>query len=257
MIHHTLKFYKHMDLQEDPSIKSIFYHFDTLPALVQYETLFKDIDSFQFKLDQKILDWGCGNGWFSYYLISQGFRDVTSYAYGWDSIKPAMDRIPQLKVVNGAEHQLSTASKLPFPDQSFDVVFSIGVLEHVHETGGDQIDSLNEIKRILGPGGIFYCYHFPNKYTWIEYLKSKVASGKDYLHTKKFTREDIVKMSNATGMEILKVQRYNLLPYNIFRNSVLNHSAIALAYRAIDTVVSLTPLNHFAQDYLFVAKKTG
>ncbi|MBQ4132690.1 MAG: methyltransferase domain-containing protein [Desulfovibrionaceae bacterium] len=47
-------------------------------------------------------------------------------------------------------------------------MFSIGVFEHVHETGGDQLASLKEISRVLKPEGFFLCFHLPNKYSWVE-----------------------------------------------------------------------------------------
>src|SRR5690606_12891640 len=140
--------------------------YSTLTGLCQYEQLFNYIASIKNRENIKILDWGCGNGWFTYYLIKMGFKNVISYGYGWDSIDEAKRKIPEIKYVNGAEHHLENPSKLPFEASSFDLVFSIGVLEHVHETGGDQLLSLNEIHRILKPGGTFFCYHLPNRLTW-------------------------------------------------------------------------------------------
>jgi SAM-dependent methyltransferase len=215
----------------------------------------KDVFDFVNKDKIKVLDWGCGNGWFSYFLIYAGFRNVISYGYGWDDIGPAMKVIPELQVVNGAECNLQSPSQLPFKDGEFDVIFSIGVLEHVHETGGEQTDSMKEIYRTLKPGGIFYCYHFPNKGTWIEYFKSKLSSNKDYLHTRKFNRKDIEELAGGSGFEILKVKRYNLLPYNIFRKNRLDNKLFATTYKLADRMLSLTPLNHFAQAYMFVARK--
>lgn len=44
---------------------------------------------------------------------------------------------------------------LPFPDGSFDFVFSDQLMEHLHPE--DAIDQLSEIARILEPGGAYYC----------------------------------------------------------------------------------------------------
>jgi len=55
---------------------------------------------------------------------------------------------------------------LPFAADAFDLVFSVGVLEHVHEAGGDARGSILEIERVLKPGGHFLCFHLPNRYAW-------------------------------------------------------------------------------------------
>jgi SAM-dependent methyltransferase len=226
-------------------------------SLTQYETLFQAVNDYLINKEATILDWGCGNGWFSYYLISLGCRNVTSYGYGWDDINPAREAIPLLHVVNGAEQNLKNPSHLPFPNGTYDFVFSIGVLEHVHETDGDQIASLMEINRVLKQNGIFYCYHFPNKYTWIEFLKRIVipAKRRAYLHTKKFTKSDIREMAIKSGFELLNVKRYNFLPYNLFRENKLDNKWVSSIYNFVDRAICLTPLNIFCQCYFFVARK--
>ena len=255
MIQKSIAFYEHLQKQE--GIKNIFYHFKSLLTISQYELLFRDVDRFKDNLKTSILDWGCGNGWFSYYLIYSGFTNITSYGYGWDDITPAMEKIPQLNAVNGAEYNLATPSQLPFSDASYNLVFSIGVLEHVHETGGDQNSSMQEIHRILKPGGIFYCYHFPNKYTWIEFFKRILVPEKRraYLHTRKFTKSAIKDLAERSGFELVNVQRYNFLPYNLFRENRLDNSVVSYLYKLTDRVICVTPLNIFCQCYLFVAKK--
>ncbi|MGE0588236.1 MAG: methyltransferase domain-containing protein [Cyclobacteriaceae bacterium] len=256
MIKHTKQFYT--SLKDNARIKQVFYHFKSLLSIAQYELLFKYVSNkYHSEGNAKILDWGCGNGWFSYYLLNSGYKNVTSYVYGWDDIRPAMAAIKELKVVNGEDHTLNSPSQLPFSAGEYDIVFSIGVLEHVHETGGDQAVSLGEINRVLKPGGVFYCYHLPNKYTWIEYFKAKFlpVEKQAYLHTRKFNSRDIFKLLSATGFRIKKVRRYNLLPYNIFRNRPINSSLVTWIYRFFDSCLSATPLNYFCQCYLFEAEK--
>jgi SAM-dependent methyltransferase len=255
MIQESLRFYKH--LQEREEIKNIFYHFKSLLTITQYELLFKDIKKYYTDRSASILDWGSGNGWFSYYLLYNGFRNVTSYGYGWDDIGPAMGKIQELKAINGAECKLTSPSQLPFESNSYDLVFSIGVLEHVHETGGDQLSSLQEIHRVLKTGGIFYCYHFPNQYTWIEFLKKVLIpqEKRAYLHTKKFTKKQIEAFAGETGFEILKIRRYNFLPYNLFRENRLDSQFVSFLYKGLDRMINITPLNTFSQCYTFIARK--
>lgn len=252
MVQYSRAFFEDL---KNSKVSDIFYHFNTLSGLTQYELLFKEVHQIQNKEKIKVLDWGCGNGWFSYYLINTGFKDVTSYYYGWDDISPAKEKIKELKVVNGADCNLTNASLLPFDDAAFDVVFSIGVLEHVHETGGDQLHSLNEIKRILKPEGLFICFHFPNKYTWIEFVKGKIGGSNVHIHSKKFTKSDIKALTRESGFDVIKIKRYNLLPYNLLRYTKSSNRFFAFTYAFIDQLLSSTPLNIFAQCYYFIAKK--
>lgn len=40
------------------------------------------------------------------------------------------------------------------------------------QCGGEELASLAEIRRILKPGGLFFCYHFPQKSGWVERVKA-------------------------------------------------------------------------------------
>src|SRR5262249_59740178 len=61
--------------------------------------------------------------------------------------------------------------KPPFNETTFGLVFSIGVLEHVHEAGGNARGSILELERVLKPGGHFLCFHLPSRYAWGENLR--------------------------------------------------------------------------------------
>jgi len=113
---------------------------------------------------KKVLDWGCGNGHFSFFLCEQGFETI---GYSYEAEPAYLSSLPNFKFAKGAT---DNPSRLPFADHEFDAVFSIGVLEHVHDLGGDQQRSVDEIFRILKPGAIFFIFHLPNKYTWIEFF---------------------------------------------------------------------------------------
>ncbi len=63
-----------------------------------------------------------------------------------------------------------------FPDASFDCVFSSDVLEHIPETGADQV--IKEINRILKPGG--YSIHYIATTDHLAHYDSKM-SCKNYL----------------------------------------------------------------------------
>ncbi len=145
----------------------------------------------------------------------------------------------------------SAVQQLPFNNSEFDCVFSIGVLEHVRETGGSEIASLQELNRILKPLGLFICYHLPNKYSWIEAL-SYYIPGK-YSHPYRYRKHDIELMLDRSGFEILEIGRYGILPRLMFRKfpDIL---PFVHFFNAADNLIGRF-LNPFCQNYYFVARK--
>jgi SAM-dependent methyltransferase len=98
-----------------------------------------------------ILDLGCGDGELVKLFCSKGYT-----AFGADILlEPFAD--PGLKIID------VETGKIPFPDQSFDFVFSDNVLEHVR----DLSITFSEIRRLLKPGGTSL-HLFPSRYRPIE-----------------------------------------------------------------------------------------
>ncbi len=97
--------------------------------------------------DQKLLDFGCGPGDNGLRLSSIGYH-VT----GFDISESNVDVANKLFEKNGKSDRgrfvVSTAEKLDFPDNEFDMVVGIDILHHV-----DIPESLKEVRRVLKPGG--------------------------------------------------------------------------------------------------------
>jgi SAM-dependent methyltransferase len=155
----------------------------------------------------RVLDWGTGFGHFSYFLTRAGYR-ATGYAIEGVSAAAWLDE-PYERFVGGSP---TDPVRLPFADAEFDAVASIGVLEHVRETGGDESASLAEIARVMRPGGVFLCYHFPNRTSWIDFVSSRVPGKHHHVH--RYGRADIERLTRAAGLELLEVARYGFLPRN-------------------------------------------
>ena len=196
----------------------------------------------------RVLDWGAGNGHFSYFLYRAGFRG-TGYSLGEFTYAEWIGD-PTYTFVLG-----KAPVALPFDDASFDAVASVGVLEHVREPGGTEAESLREIARILRPGGVFICFHFPNRWSWID-LGARVLPGK-YHHEFRFTRRDIERLVAEAGLSLLVTGRYGLLPRNscgalpaLLRGSV----AFGRFWDALDEGLGVL-LSPICQNYLFVARR--
>lgn len=201
-----------------------------------------------------VLDWGCGSGHFSCFLAHLGHR-VEGYSIEPDRvhIKPELVKSGfSLTVGDEKEPRL-----LPYKEASFDMVCSIGVLEHVRETGGSEGASLEEIRRILRPEGLFICYHFPNRWSWIDRV-ARLIPGK-HCHIYKYTKKEIYELCAKHGFEILKIKRYGMLPRNSLHRLpkwLCKSHAFARFIHFLDQVLAKTPiLGLFCQNYGFLAKK--
>lgn len=95
---------------------------------------------------KKILDIGCGTGFFSKNLLEMGY-EVTSV----DGSSLALEYSKKRGLENLI---LSDACKLPFPDNSFDAVVALDILEHIKDDGA----AVREWTRVLKPGGIMLIF---------------------------------------------------------------------------------------------------
>lgn len=95
----------------------------------------------------RVLDVGCGPGWFweaCTHLPDD--MELTLVDQSANMVTEAIDRLAHLDI---AGHVVADAMDLPFADQSFDVVTAKHVLYHVADAAG----ALQEIRRVLVPGG--------------------------------------------------------------------------------------------------------
>jgi SAM-dependent methyltransferase len=99
---------------------------------------------------------------------------------------------------------LSQNCTVPLPDATLDLVFSFQVIEHIHPD--DVIEQLQEIHRVLKPGGCYYCIT-PNRL----YGPSDISRGFDReatgLHLKEYTITDLLKLFRAAGFRKVWIER--------------------------------------------------
>ena len=93
-----------------------------------------------------LLDVGCGTG-FLLDLLSK--QRVAHYA-GLD-LSPEMIRMARQKDIPGAELTEGSADRLPFPDESFDIVTCSQSFHHYPYPE----NAMREAKRVLKPGGLY------------------------------------------------------------------------------------------------------
>lgn len=152
----------------------------------------------------RLLDWGCGYGQMSFLLRNRGF-EVVSYtieAEGpshWNSFL----REQKLDVVYAEDPVL-----LPFEEESFDVVLSCGVLEHVEDESG----SLAEIRRILRPAGLFIVMMLPNEWSYAEFMARNIFWASD--HDRLYSIAKMQELLARLGFQAVETWYSNTLPRN-------------------------------------------
>ncbi len=221
---------------------------DVLASLHQYIKAY-DLTQARIPTGAQVLDWGGGSGHFSFFLNKAGYK-THIYAF-------AEPQFIQLEIADGeiTYRQANAAEPIhiDYPDESFDAVCSIGVLEHVREIGGNERASLQEIRRLLKPGGVFLCYHFPNNGSWIEFLAKRFGS---YHHQYTYDQAMIDTIfKNVLHIEICK--RYALLPRNSLRRLpkfIADNTYFSRGIDILDSVLcSLLPWIN--QNWVIVATK--
>lgn len=227
------------------------HQFQTRVSAHQYRHIYQLVLNY-LPPNSTVLDWGAGNGHFSYFLLKAGYQ---TSGYGFESL-PEICRSFSPANYTYQQGNLSDPIAIPFQNQQFDAVVSIGVLEHVREMGGDEIASLNEISRMLKPKGFFICVHFPNRYSWIEYAARQVDK---WSHLYCYTKPEIRELMRQTNFQLLEIERYAFLPRNVWAKlpeTVGNSLRFSQFYDRIDRLLAI-PFSHLCQNYLFVAQKSS
>ena len=97
-----------------------------------------------------ILDVGCGTGRLVHFLNKNSYQ-----AYGCDTAKEAISLAK--KINQDSKIKWGQASQLPYKNDSFDLITSISVIEHLTKTQVQKF--LSEATRVLKSGGFnFFCY---------------------------------------------------------------------------------------------------
>lgn len=157
------------------------------------------------KIYSNILDIGCGTG-----LLLNILNELypNSKLNGIDisekMILKATNNVPRANIVKSDVHSL------PFDDEKFDLVVCTASFHHYE----NDFSVMNEVKRVLKPGGKFIVLDSirdPFYLSWLPYYWDWIDSRKCYskhLHEKEF-----VELFHKSGLTEIKYSRkYKLLP---------------------------------------------
>ena len=183
----------------------------------------------------KVLDIGCGNGYVLFQYARHGAEvtgvDLTSTAIDLSRKRFELAKMPGTFVEIDGQH-------LPFPDDHFDVVCSMGVLHHI----SNPEPTVNEMYRVLKPGGrlIVMLYH---RHSW----KNLVLLRMRRLFDPKFrgkTQQEALNMNDGDDCPLALVYSRSEAS-GLFRG--FNNKKFFLTLLSWKQLLMLPPLVKFAE----------
>ena len=205
---------------------------------------------------RRVLDLGCGLG-----TYMTAFQRHTPHVFGLDV---ELERL-QTAHSNGIRGMVdAVGERMPYADDTFDVVFSNEVLEHVT----DDRATVAEVVRILRPGGravIFVpnrlyffethgiyrngVYEFGNKLlvNWLpDRWRNKLAP-----HVRAYTERGLRDLFLGTNSRVVRLTQV----FAGFDNIVKRHGAAGRVLRNIWQGMERTPMRLFGLSHLIVVEK--
>ncbi len=205
----------------------------------------------------RVLVDGCGIG-----MYVRAFRRYTPYVVGIDIDAKVLHvgattlHLPMLCQAAG--------EALPFPEATFDTVFSHEVIEHVE----DDRATVAEIVRVLKPGGraVIFC---PNRLYFFEthghYWRGKYYFGNTPLinwlptplrnrlapHVRAYTARDLRALFRELPVRIV----YHTQIYPGYDNIIARWPRLGQAIRAVAHAMEHTPLRAFGISHFLVVEK--
>ncbi len=167
--------------------------------------------AFQMKPGMKILEPGCGRGEFL-----KNFQKLGLTCTGLDCSAETYSLLAESGIALEV-YDVEKGRGLPFPDNSFDIVYNKSFLEHLRQP--DKF--LNEARRVLKPGGMLLCL-VPD---WEANYKIYFD---DFTHRTPFTVVALRDIYLMCDFERISVYKFRQLPI-VWRFPFLNYFCAAIS----------------------------
>ncbi len=197
----------------------------------------------------RVLEVGCGLGFFGARLVPHFAyvgMDISEEALAWAR---AHHDLPELLHVDAQQ-------PLPADDGSFAAVVAFDVIEHL----ADPQDFLEEVHRLLRPGGLFIATT-PNTHSLGVRLKSNTpglvpSMYKDDTHISLLPPEQWRALLSGTGFELVRTGTDGIwdVPYVTFLPARLQFALLYPFNQLISVCLGMLPWT-IGENFIFIAKK--
>lgn len=134
-------------------------HLDT----ARFQTWILDLERFIDIKDKTIFSSGCGSAGDLYEFLKRGAKKVYGVEVDQDLLDLAIARFKGTKYEKQVELSMYPGDILTYKDGTFDIAFSMHVIEHTKNPR----QYLEELMRVIKPGGVIFM-DLPNRYYPIE-----------------------------------------------------------------------------------------
>ena len=170
------------------------------------DQLFREDILFHVEAQSILLDLGAGAG----VVKEMNFKGLSSRVCGVD----LDERVLTNEMLD--EGKVGDVSNIPYPDSTFDIVFSDNLMEHVD----NPLNIYAEVQRVLKPGGCFL-FKTPNKYhympliarftphkfhQWFNTLRGRHSVDTFPTKYQSNSRGDIKRIANLAGFSDVQVK---------------------------------------------------
>ena len=251
-------FSKFISILEKSNFKKEEFLFHSKPYLSGFKTIINKTFDLTKKQKINILDLGCGSGLTSYLLASLNNKVTAIDIYDkneeiqnsfvskgkktqqnlWDNLEKYNKNL-NLRFYDG--------KKIPYKNDSFDMVFCHAVLEHIPTNLLPKV--LEEIYRTLKDGAYFVISRTPNKFALTEFLAKS--------HKIKFSKKELFKILSQNKYKTIYYKKTDFFPEiaPIRFQNVLNQ--IYPVTNIIDNILNNSPLEIVSHHHFIVLQKSN
>jgi SAM-dependent methyltransferase len=179
--------------------------------------------------DKEILEIACGTGRFTAMLANRG-ADIIGLDISGPMLQQGREKAQSLGVEDGLEFMRGDAGRLPFPDNSFDVVFAMRFF-HLADTPEQFLQEMCRVSREQIFFDTFNRFSHRSLYNWALPMGSRLYSG-----------GDVRELLDAADLELVDAEHDWVFPYGFYRKIP---NSVASVFRAVDNGVHRTPLGQY------------
>jgi ubiquinone/menaquinone biosynthesis C-methylase UbiE len=200
------------------------------------------------------LDYACGEGRHAEYVLANA---TPSLLVGIDispfSVRLAAQKAKDLGFQDKCFFLQGDCENTELPDNSMDVILCSEMLHHL-----DLKKALNELYRILAPGGMIMCVEALGINPMIQWYRNRTSELRTEFEKEHILKLDSLKLAKEIGFEVVEVKFWHLfsIPSAFFHRIKWLFSVLLLIGNAIDSVVMKIPyIQRLAWQFSFVLRK--